>query len=141
MDNVDYLTFDEIAAVNYDTVRETGEPYNVLLPGNLTHLLDRVKTIGGDKNEKHAMAVKASWLLQKIAGQQIFAEANKRTAFQVMALFLDINGWRSLPTEWQTWYTLLLKIGRQLYGGDEALRVEVERYLETIMVKKEGSYR
>jgi death-on-curing family protein len=70
----------------------TGGEHGYLSKSNLEYLLDTVKDIGERLERKQALAKKAAYLLYNIIVLHPFLNGNERTAYQLVDLFLRLNG-------------------------------------------------
>lgn len=92
-----WLTADEIIAINVVEVAATGEPFVVLDRGKLDGALARPLNLFLYDREDDILVLAVS-LLMAIAKAHAFAQGNKRTAFFAMGTFLRANGYDlSLP--------------------------------------------
>lgn len=71
----------------------TGGESGYLSKSNLEYLLDTVKDVGERLNRKQALAKKAAFLLYNIIVLHPFVNGNKRTAYELVKLFLRLNGY------------------------------------------------
>jgi death-on-curing protein len=71
----------------------TGGEQGYLSKSNLEYLLDTVKDVGERFHRRQALAKKAAFLLYNIIVLHPFVNANKRTAYELVKLFLRLNGY------------------------------------------------
>lgn len=92
-----YLTEKQIIAINYKLILETspGEQIGVKEPSALN------MTVESPKQEVYpTLLLKAANLYRNVVMKHIFFNANKRTAFTCLEIFLYINGVEiKVPTE------------------------------------------
>ena len=70
----------------------TGGERGDLSRSNLEYVLDAVKEMGEDLDVRNALKQKAAFLLYNLISQHPFVNGNKRTAFELVKLFLRLNG-------------------------------------------------
>ena len=90
-------------------VKASGGEHGYLSKGNLEYLLDTVKDVGERYPKRQAIVKKAAFLLYNIVTIHPFVNGNKRTAFELVRLFLRSNGF-SLSAEVIESYRILLEI-------------------------------
>lgn len=71
----------------------TGGEQGHLSKSNLEYLLEAVKSSGEKLDRKQAIVKKAAFLLQNLVVLHPFVNGNKRTAFELVRLFLQLNGY------------------------------------------------
>jgi death-on-curing protein len=71
----------------------TGGEHGYISRSNLEYLLDTVKDIGERLDRKQALSKKAAYLLYNIIVLHPFLNGNKRTAYDLVRLFLRLNGY------------------------------------------------
>jgi len=86
-----YLSKDELASINREVVKISGDPHGVMNDANLTHLIEAICfKYEGDAD---AIVLKAAFLLDYLANKgHVFIEGNKRTATTATITFLSLNG-------------------------------------------------
>ncbi len=88
---VNYLSREEIIAINQRVIRLSGDPHGVMNEGNLNHVVEAVKlkyNAGDD-----SVLLKGAFILDYLANKgHIFIEGNKRTAETSTVTFLRMNG-------------------------------------------------
>jgi death-on-curing protein len=72
----------------------TGGEHGYFSKSNLEYLLDTVKDVGERLHRKQALAKKAAFLLYNIIMLHPFVNGNKRTAYELVKLFLRLNGYQ-----------------------------------------------
>lgn len=88
-----WLSLEEVLAIDRDVVAETGEPFLLLNGHLLRSALERPFShwhYGGEDD----VVVLAAVLLLGIAQNHPFEQGNKRTALLAALIFLDDNGYR-----------------------------------------------
>jgi death on curing protein len=106
-----------------------GEPGD-LAKANLEFALERVKEIGEGLDRKKSAMRKAAFLLQSLVTQHPFTNGNKRTAFEVVETFLEMNGYVLQALTEET-YSLLSDLGSGKASEDQA-----EEWIATNLAKK-----
>jgi len=92
-----------------DIIKATGGEHGYLSKSNLDYILDTVKDVGESLPRRRAIVKKSAFLLYNVIIVHPFLNGNKRTAYELMRLFLRLNGYRISP-EAQEAYELLLAI-------------------------------
>ena len=59
----------------------------------MEYVLDAVKEMGEELDVRNALTKKAAFLLYNLISQHPFVNGNKRTAFELVKLFLRLNGY------------------------------------------------
>jgi len=85
-----YLDIDQVLTINRKVLTKS-EVAGFLYRGGVEYTLDRVRDVYEELPEKDAIIGKGSFLLYEIASHQYFIHGNKRTAFTIADVFLDIN--------------------------------------------------
>lgn len=86
-----WLTPDEVIELNQIVVAETGEPFDVLMPGSVEGAVDRPRNYWlYDEQDAVSLAVT---LLFAIADGHCFEQGNKRTGYEAALMFLIRNGY------------------------------------------------
>lgn len=71
----------------------TGGEHGYLSKSNLEYVLDTVKDVGERLHRKQALTKKAAFLLYNIIVLHPFVNGNKRTGYELVKLFLQLNGY------------------------------------------------
>src|SRR5437867_5096474 len=87
----------------------TGGEHGYLSKSNLEYLLDTVKDIGERLDREQAIVKKAAFLLYNIVVLHPFVNGNKRTAYELVRLFLRLNG-HEIKSDPDDTYRFLLDI-------------------------------
>ncbi len=88
---MNYLSEEEIVAINKKAVKLSNDPHGIMHPSNLSHAAEAIQ-MKYNSNED-AVILKASFILDYLANKgHVFIEGNKRTAETATILFLRING-------------------------------------------------
>ncbi len=88
---LNYLTKEEIIAINQEVVKISVDPHGVMNEANLTHLVEGMCL--KYENSEDALILKAAFILDYLANKgHIFIEGNKRTAETTTFIFLRLNG-------------------------------------------------
>jgi len=75
----------------------------------LEYVLEAVKEIAEELDVRNALKKKAAFLLYNLISQHPFANGNKRTAFELVKLFLRLNGYE-IKAKSQETYSVLADI-------------------------------
>lgn len=92
-DEIRYPSVRQVERLYAQIIAMTGGEHGYLSKSNLEYLLDTVKDIGERLERKQALAKKAAYLLYNIIVLHPFLNGNKRTAYQLVDLFLRLNGY------------------------------------------------
>ncbi len=78
----------------YDQIiARTGGEHSYLSKSNLEYLLDTVKDVGEILHRKQALAKKVAFRLYNVIVLHPFLNGNKRTGYELVKLFLRLNGY------------------------------------------------
>ncbi len=83
--------------------------HGYLSKSNLEYFLDAAKDIGESLEKKQALAKKAGFLLYNVVFSHPFVNGNKRTGYELVKLFLRLNGY-SIVSPSQEVFRILLDI-------------------------------
>ncbi len=100
-DEIRYPSVKQVERLYDQIIAMTGGEQGYLSKSNLEYLLDTVKDIGERLHRKQALVKKAAYLLYNIIVVHPFVNGNKRTAYELVKLFLRLNGYQidSNPSE------------------------------------------
>lgn len=70
----------------------SGGPQGYLSESNLEYLLETVKDVGESLETREALIKKATFLLYNLVSLHPFVNGNKRTGYELVKLFLRLNG-------------------------------------------------
>jgi death on curing protein len=130
MKKIRYLSVED-AEWSHDRILEvTGGERGDLAKANLEFILERVKEIGEGLETKKAVVKKAAFLLFSLVVHHPFINGNKRTAFEIVDAFLEMNGY-GLRAKTDEVYGLLSDLG----AGKTSER-QVENWITTNLGKK-----
>jgi death-on-curing protein len=124
-DEIRYPSLNQVERLYEQIIRTTGGERGYLGKSNLEYLLDTVKDIGERLNRKQALVKKASFLLYNIILLHPFLNGNKRTAYELVRLFLRLNGYE-ISSDAAGAYELLLDV-----ASGKAAAGDVERWIAT----------
>jgi death-on-curing family protein len=91
----------------------------------LEYLLETVKDVGERLERKRAIVKKAAFFLYDIIVLHPFVNGNKRTGFELVRLFLQMNGY-SIDASPKREYDFLLDV-----ASGKASATDVERWIAT----------
>ena len=90
---MEYLTEEELIEINRRIIRRAGEgSIGVLDVNGLNRLMEAPKQVFFGREAYPTVWLKAAYYLQKITKKHLFADGNKRTAFEAAKIFLIMNG-------------------------------------------------
>src|SRR5437016_7617840 len=98
MKKIRYLSIEEAEWFHDRILELTGGERGDLAKANLEFVLERVKGVGEGLDREKAVVKKAAFLLHSLVTHHPFINGNKRTAFEVVDAFLELNGTFSGPT-------------------------------------------
>jgi len=93
-EEVAYPSPEQVSRLYDRTIGSTGGERGYPSKSNLEYLLDAVKDIGERLPRRQSIIKKAAFLLYNVIIVHPFLNGNKRTAFNLMEVFLDSNGYR-----------------------------------------------
>lgn len=92
-EEIKYPSIGQVTKLYDRIVDETGGERGYLSKSNLDYLLDTVKDVGERLPRRQAIIKKAAFLLYNVVIVHPFLNGNKRTAFGLMEVFLESNGY------------------------------------------------
>ncbi len=95
----------------------------------MEYVLEAVKEIGEKLDVRYAIKKKAAFLLYNLIAQHPFVNGNKKTAFELVKLFLRLNGYE-IKAKSQDTYSLLADIA----AGRVSLN-QAEEWIATNLAK------
>ena len=95
MKEIRYPSVEQVERLHDRVLDVTGGEHGDLSRSNLEYVLAAVKEIGEELDIRTAVKKKAAFLLYNLISQHPFVNGNKRTAFELVKLFLRLNGLRS----------------------------------------------
>ncbi len=117
--DIQYLTLSQIERLYRLIVDSTGGEYGYLSKSNLEYVLETVKDIGERLPRKRAIIRKAAFLLYNTIAAHPFLNGNKRTGYELMKVFLEMNGYGFEPNA-EDVYSLLLQIAKGKASAKDA---------------------
>ncbi len=69
----------------------------------MEYVLEAVREVGEELDDHYAIKKKAAFLLYNLISQHPFVNGNKRTAFELVKLFLRLNGYEIKPKSQETY--------------------------------------
>lgn len=94
---INYISIEQ-AGMLYCKITKTSNPV-YLARSNVEFVLSYVKDMYEIPDAVEAVIGKSAYLWYKIASNQWFADANKRTGYELGRLFLEINGFTLMANE------------------------------------------
>ena len=90
---MEYLTEEELIEINRRIIRRAGEgSIGVVAVNGLNSVIEAPKQVFFGREAYPTVWLKAAYYLQKITKKHLFADGNKRTAFEATKVFLILNG-------------------------------------------------
>ena len=99
---------------------------------NLEYVLDAVREIGDRLDLRQAMVKKSAYLLYRLISQHPFVNGNKRTAFELVKLFLRLNGFEIRAKSQET-YSVLAEVAAGRLSLDKT-----EEWIATNLAEMRG---
>jgi death-on-curing protein len=91
-DEIRYPSLRQVERLYDQIIAMTGGEHGYISKSNLEYLLDTVKDIGERLDRRQALTKKAAYLLYNIIVLHPFVNGNKRTGYDLVRLFLRLNG-------------------------------------------------
>jgi len=135
MRKIRYLSVEEAEWFHDRILELTGGERGDLAKGNLEFVFERVKDVGEGLDVKIAIVKKAAFLVYSLVNHHPFINGNKRTEFEVVEAFLELNGY-ILRAKTDEIYGLLSDL-----GGGRASETEAEDWIATNLAKKKQRFR
>ena len=136
MKKIRYPSVEDVEWYHDRILSLTGGERGALAKANLEFAVDHVKDVGEDLDRDRAVVKKAAFLVHSLVTQHPFINGNKRTAFEVVETFLELNGY-VLRVETEETYSLLSDL-----GSGKASESDAEKWITTNLAKKnQGSRR
>jgi death-on-curing protein len=106
MKEIRYPSVEQVERLHDRVLDVTGGEHGDLSRSNLEYVLASVKEIGEELDVRNAMKKKAAFLLYNLISQHPFVNGNKRTAFELVKLFLRLNGFEITAKPQETYLFL-----------------------------------
>jgi death on curing protein len=135
MKKIRYLSTEEAEWFHDRVLELTGGERGDLAKANLEYALERAKDVGENLERDKAIAKKSAFLLHSLVVHHPFINGNKRTAFEVVDAFIELNGYTVRAGIDET-YRLLAEI-----GSGNMSESEVEHWITTNLAKKKNRAR
>jgi death on curing protein len=124
-----WITESIVIYIHDDQIAQHGGSYGILNRGLLASALARPRNLYGYE-EEHSLSKLAASYGYGLAKNHSFIDANKRTAFQVMFVFLRINGLYLDAPESE------VVVMMQRLAQDEITQEQLAEWLEKYVVEK-----
>jgi death-on-curing protein len=122
---LNYPTVDQVEELHSRILDLTGGEHGDLSRSNLEYLLEAVKDVGRKQETNKAILKKAAYILYNFVVQHPFVNGNKRTALELVTLFLRMNNYEITAAP-ERIYNFLSDIA----AGKESL-TSVEKWIAT----------
>lgn len=103
---MEYPSQDAVLRLHEKVIERSGGQLGFVSASNLAYVLETSQDIGEGLSEEQAVVRKAGYLLFNLVSLHPFLDGNKRTAFEVVKGFLNLNGWEFDPHEEDAFTTL-----------------------------------
>ncbi len=130
MKKIRYLSVEEAEWFHARILELTGGERGDLAKANLEFVLERVKDLGNELDRDKAVVKKAAFLLHSLVIHHPFINGNKRTAFEAVDAFLELNGY-VLRANTDEIYRVLSEL-----GAGKATEAQVGDWIATNLAKK-----
>lgn len=97
--SVEYPSQDAVVRLHEKIIKQSGGHQGFVSISNLAFVLETARDIGEGSPEEEAMVRKAGYLFFNLVNLHPFLDGNKRTAFEVVRNFLNLNRWEFNPSE------------------------------------------
>jgi len=131
-DEISYPTMKQIERLYRRVVEMSGGESGYLSKSNLEYLLETVKDVGERLDTKPAITKKAAFLLYNVVVLHPFVNGNKRTAYELVRLFLQANGY-DIDASSKDEYQFLLDV-----ASGKASATDVERWIAMNLAEVRG---
>ncbi len=126
-----YPTLEQVERLHCRILELTGGEPGHLSKSNLEYLLEAVKDLGERLERRTAIVKKATYLLYSLVTLHPFINGNKRTAFELVRLFLRLNGYDIKPKPDEV-YTLLADL-----AANKLSQTSLDKWIETNLAEAE----
>jgi len=131
-DEIRYPTMNQIERLYRRVVEMSGGESGYLSKSNLEYLLETIKDVGERLDRERAITKKAAFLLYNIIVLHPFVNGNKRTAYELVRLFLQANG-HDIDASSKDEYQFLLDV-----ASGKASATDVERWIAMNLAEARG---
>ena len=128
---IKYPTLEQVERLHNRILESTGGEPGHLSKSNLEYLLQSVKAIGEKLDRRKAIVKKSTFLLNNLVTLHPFINGNKRTALELVRLFVRLNGY-DIKARSDEVYTLLAGL-----GGGKVTQTNLEKWIETNLAEAE----
>lgn len=129
-EEIQYPSTEQVSKLYKRIVEQTGGEHGYLSKSNLDYLLDTIKDIGERLPKRQAIIKKAAFLLYNVVIIHPFLNGNKRTAYELVRLFLESNGFKISPITKDA-YEFLLEV-----ASGKTSESEVELWIATNLTEQ-----
>ena len=89
---IHYIDYEGLLEINKEIIKNMGGKFAVINEGNLRYCVEIVKDVGNFESVTDTCAHKAAFYICCISTGHGLLDYNKRTAYQMAYVFLDLNG-------------------------------------------------
>lgn len=128
MEQIKYLTKNQIISINEEVIKIAKEGLISVLDDNgLESIVDSPKQSFFGIDAYPTIWLKSAYYLQKISKKHVFADGNKRTAYQSAEIFLLMNGYYlEIPTKEAGEFVLKITTS----PDSESVMLEIAKFLK-----------
>ncbi len=126
-----YPSMKQIETLYRRVIEQTGGEHGYLSRGNLEYVLDTVREVGERLPTGQALAKKAAFILFNVVVVHPFLNGNKRSAFELVRVFLRLNG-HDLSVRSDETYDFLLRVGQ-----NKASMKDVEKWVASHLTERQ----
>jgi death-on-curing protein len=130
-----YLSLSAVLYIHEQLIRSFGGSAGIRDEGALRSALARPRSTFGGQPLYPTLTEKAAALLESLCLNHPFLDGNKRVAYTVTGLFLELNGWR-LNADPDDAVTFMLEV-----AGGKRSKEEIRIWLEQQSVPRRGRRR
>ena len=127
---IKYPSIDEVEWFHDRILELTGGERGDLAKASLEFVLEKVKSVGEGLDHDEAIVKKAAFLLHSLVTNHPFINGNKRTAFEVVDAFLELNGY-VLRAKADEIYSILSDI-----GAGKISQIQAQDWIATNLAKR-----
>jgi death-on-curing protein len=121
-----YLSLAAVLYIHEQLIKSFGGSAGIRDEGGLTSALARPRSTFGGQPLYPTLTEKAAALLESLCLNHPFVDGNKRVAYSVAGMFLELNGWRlQAPVDEATSFMLDVAAGKR---SKEEIRIWLEQH-------------
>ena len=138
-EEIRYPSIAQVARLYDEIVKASGGEHGYLSWSNLDYILDTVKDVGESLPRRQAIIKKSAFMLYNVIIVHPFLNGNKRTAYELLRLFLRLNDYRVSPETEEAYEFLLAVASEEFRDGRRKLDSKAFRGVKGEMSERIGS--